>query len=725
MVAMNSTDNLNLGKDEQLKLLQLQQLHDWTSRHPSPDIEPNSADKLNLAQTIPDRWSLLSGVQLYDWQQSAVQQWFAEGNRGIIKVVTGAGKTMLALAAAERLQGVHRDLRIAIVVPTIVLLEQWREEISARSNLPASAIGVLGGGGNDQFDASHRILICVLNSASRKLPEQVRRLRLGERLLLIVDECHRAGATEMQKLFDVPRAFTLGLSATPERDDETDIDEEDSVRSEGEADQSVLEREIGPIVYEMTYAEAIGAGVLAPFGIEHYALSLSATERAKYTAISQEITDLRRELETGSRRGLALIRWCRSANGSKNPKARRLIGLISERKRLLYSSEQRFKAVDRLIHDAIVADANSRIIIFHESIAEVMALFARLRRLGYAVVAEHSEFPDRIRAQAISLFRQGIAQIIVSARSLIEGFNVPSADIGIIVAASSSVRQRIQTLGRLLRRSSDATADKKARLIVLFAADTVDEMIYEKADWHAFVGAERNEYFQWRDVESSEPESVSSAPRMYIPLDFELDPELLSPGNKYLGRLDGEIYSIDTTGTVFDGNRQPVIVDSDLSTKLSDFQVGGRFLVTPKRFHLVKLMGQADAVYLGQLKELPQRGSSPAAPPITDDLHVGSDYPINLAHGKTYSVLQRDKRLIAKKQRGRVSFVRSVDKEADPLKHSRLENIQQALLSVYQSGRQISKIFVNDLGHVGYLYQGQAYFVGIAPEGNAGFVLDD
>ena len=346
----------------------------------------------------------------------------------------------------------------------------------------------------------------------------------------------------MQRLFDVPRAFTLGLSATPERDDELDTDDEvNSVCTEGAADQSVLEREIGPIVYEMTYAEAINAGVLAPFGIEHYALSLNATERSKYTAISQEITDLRRELETGSRRGLALIRWCRSASGAKNPKARRLIGLISERKRLLYTSEQRFKAVDRLVHDALAADANSRIIIFHESIAEVMALFARLRRLGYAVVAEHSEFPDRLRAQAISLFRRGVAQIIVSARSLIEGFNVPSADIGIIVAASSSVRQRIQTLGRLLRRGADATEDKKARLIVLFAADTVDEMIYEKADWHAFVGAERNEYFHWKDVESSEPERVSSAPRVYIPGDVEIIPEHLLVGQKYPGRLDGEI----------------------------------------------------------------------------------------------------------------------------------------------------------------------------------------
>jgi hypothetical protein len=73
-------------------------------------------------------------------------------------------------------------------------------------------------------------------------------------------------------------------------------------------------------------------------------------------------------------------------------------------------------------------------------------------------------------------------------------------------------------------------------------------------------------------------------------------------------------------------------------------------------------MGQADALYLGQLKELPRPASS-SIPLVLDDLRPGSDYPLNLAHGKTYSVLQRDERLIAKKQGGRITFVRSLDKK--------------------------------------------------------------
>src|SRR6185312_6674115 len=111
-----------------------------------------------------------------------------------------------------------------------------------------------------------------------------------------------------------------------------------------------------------------------------------------------------------------------------------------------------------------------------------------------------------MRAESLRLFRKGTASVIVSAKSLIEGFNVPSADLGIIVAASASVRQRVQTLGRLLRRNrTQDGSEKQATLYVLYAAGTVDELIYEKADWEQFVGADRNDYFLWRSVNNSEP----------------------------------------------------------------------------------------------------------------------------------------------------------------------------------------------------------------------------
>jgi superfamily II DNA or RNA helicase len=716
---------LQLNAEEQLRLVQLLQVQSWSERL-AVRTGQAEGDEIPNDTRLPAKWQLLPNVVLYDWQKRAADSWFKNDRRGIIKVVTGAGKTTLALAIAQRLQEIDPDLRLAIVVPTVVLMEQWQEQLLT-SNLPRSAIGTLGGGTANRFDANKRILICVLNSAAQKLPELVNNANIASHLLLVVDECHRAGAAEMRKLFAAERAHTLGLSATPERDDDSDEwDLDENEKTSRLPSESILEREIGKIVFELTYAEAIRQGILPEFVVQHYALSLQPEEAREYNSISQEITDLRRELETPSRRGLALIRWCRSARGSKDKRAVRLISLTVERKQLLYRMKERLQAVEELIRSALAQNPESRVIIFHESISEVMRLFRSLQKAGYRVVAEHSELPDRLRAHAISLFRRDIASVIVSARSLIEGFNVPSADIGIIVAASSSVRQRIQTLGRLLRRPSNREETKQARLIVLYAVDTVDEMIYEKADWDAFIGAGRNEYYKWSDVRLTSPEKLAGPPRTYVPDDTELDPSTLNLGEEYPGRLVGKIYSVDVGGTIRDANGGPIQASEEAITLARGLKGGGKVLVTPARRFVVRLPrhgATGKAEFLGQLSG--EVEDAFAESDSTPTLVPGAEYPFRLAEGKTYSVLQRDSRLIAQKEKGTVRFVKSLGQETDPTKSARLRQIQNVLHDTYRSGRHISKVFVNYLGHVGYIYQGKAYFVGIAPEGSAGFTLEE
>ena len=76
-------------------------------------------------------------------------------------------------------------------------------------------------------------------------------------------------------------------------------------------------------------------------------------------------------------------------------------------------------------------------------------------------------------------------------------------------------------------------------------------------------------------------------------------------------------------------------------------------------------------------------------------------------------MLQRDKRLIAVKRKGQVIFVKYPNEVIDLQKRARLTAIQHALRYAYESGHLMSKIFVNHLGHVGYLHQGR---VGLPPK---------
>jgi superfamily II DNA or RNA helicase len=644
----------------------------------------------------------------------------------------------LALAIAEKLQKTTApDLRVAIVVPTVVLLDQWREEISARSNLPPKAIGLLGAGSDDAFNADTRILICVLNSAARKLPELVRKAGVGASLLLVVDECHRAGATEMQRVLTTERAFSLGLSATPER--ESDIAQRDGDLTEPLGDESygpiafddsILGRELGPVIFELSFADAIDLGVLPPFRIVHYGLALLPPESANYERISREITTLRQDLERPGRRGLGLIRWCRSKAAASNPSAARLLGLTAQRKRLLFQMAERTRATVRILSDAFAENPNSRAILFHESIEQVMALFLSLRAEGLPVVAEHSEFPDSMRTESLRLFRQGAAQIIVSARSLIEGFNVPTADLGIVVAASSSVRQRVQTLGRLLRKSrTHDGSEKNATLYVLYAADTVDELIYEKADWEEFVGAERNSYFLWPDVEHSTPLEVPAPPRRPALGEISVDPVSLRAGDTYPGDTDeGRDYTRDSQGTIRTGDGLLTEPDAELITILKQSRkAAGRFRITPVKRYVVELEKIGDSwrgVYLGTLSSPVREVRLDEDESARQNWQPGDVYPLARVSGKTFSVLQRDPRLIARKERGQARFVVPDNRVTDPEKRRALIQVQGFLGSVYKRGHRISKITVTKEGHVVYVFDNQAIFAGLAPEGADGFIFE-
>jgi len=594
----------------------------------------------------------------------------------------------------------------------------------------------MGGGHSDGFNDQIRIMICVLNSAAKKLPANVEQHNIGGDLLLIVDECHRAGAAEMRQVFATQRACSLGLSATPERADDPDPDSEAGASAElydepAPFSDSILGQELGPVVFELNYADAIRGGVLPPFRIVHYGLSLTPKERATYDAVSQRIKQLRTELERGNRRGLALIRWCRSRAGSQNPQAVQFLSLSNERKRLLYRMTERFEAVLAILREAFDRNPNSKVILFHEGIDEVMRLFGRLRESGYAVVAEHSEFPDAMRAESLRLFRQGIARVIVSARSLIEGFNVPSADLGIIVAASSSVRQRVQTLGRLLRRNrSEDGTEKQATLAVLYAAETVDELIYSKADWEQFVGADRNEYFVWTSARTTQPLPVEGPPRRPALDETQVDAESLVPGALYPGDSNaGPQYSMDTQGTIRSESGQLVEPHPQLPHILANLRrTGGRFRVTPRRRFVTRLEKVPEGwqtLFLGTL-EVPLKlvEGDPSHGVENGKLSPGDPYPLALVKGKEFSVLQRDKRLIALKSKGKVQFVVPADKLEDSGKSDALRQIQRTLAAVYKSGHQISRITVTASGDVVYVYENQAYYVGPAPEGAEGFLLE-
>jgi superfamily II DNA or RNA helicase len=717
-----TTDLLALTDEERLLRHNLETRKYWSEK----DLELTEGRVRPYHRTIiPPAWEMTKGIKLYDWQEECVSRWLQD-RRGTIKVVTGAGKTVLALAIIERLQAQNPDLYVAIVVPTIVLQEQWYKAILRNSNLPASALGRLGGGHSDAYKGDVRILLCVLKSASERLPALVKKTRVGTNLLLVVDECHRAGSPDMSKVFRTERAYNLGLSATPEREDhlEYGIGDEDQ-----QYNTSLLGRELGPIIYEMNVQEALTQGILPKFEIHHYGLPLSEVERERYESLSRRLRDVTTELrEVGHQHGFHDTNITRRAQSLVDRDdqlgivARQYIALVNERKRLLYNADLRSRATIEILKERFRKNPDTRAILFHESIESVMQLYYELLQQGFPVTVEHSMLTEGLREESIALFRQGIAKIILSAKSLIEGFNVPETDIAIIVASSASVRQRIQTIGRVLRRSKDS--DKIATIYVLYMHDTVDEVIYGKADWDNLLGAQRNRYFLW----SKEGALVEQerAPRAPLPSEDDISLDFLQIGDEYPGAYEGVEYSCDSDGNVFTANRELVLNPQGVPEAVRRVKGRfGRFKVTPRKRYILALVSDGDdwvVKFVGELRE-PFKTSTRQNTQSGLDVHqlkTGDPFPHEFV-GADYQTIyfkQSGGRAVLAKREGKGEvFARVGELATDREKGDDAERLLRVCNEYKRVYTQLNKLIVTNSRHVLFLKDGTYHYLSTLTSG--------
>ncbi len=368
----------------------------------------------------PAHWKPLS---LRPYQQDALAAWRAAGDRGVIVLPTGAGKTRAALAAMAALH-----VRTLCLVPTRVLLEQWENAIRAAYCGP---IGVLGDGQR----TLEAVTVTTFESAYRRMAT------LGNRFdLLVVDEVHHFGGGQRDEaLWMATAPARLGLTATPAPSERLDV-------------------LLGPVVYQLAIADLSGAH-LAPFSFVVLHAELTAEERACYAA---DAAIYLRELAAfkALAPGASWAEFRKSA--ARTTAGREAIDAWHRIKSLLG-----FPAAKRLrLRELLARHRPARTLVFTAD-----------TRTAYAIAREHLIMPitgeiDRVeREQALAHFRAGRLRTLVSARVLNEGLDVPDAEVAIIVSAALGARELIQRVGRVLRPAPD----KRAIVYELIAPNTLEE----------------------------------------------------------------------------------------------------------------------------------------------------------------------------------------------------------------------------------------------------------
>jgi superfamily II DNA or RNA helicase len=398
----------------------------------------------------------LPGRPLYPWQNECLKQWLENGRRGIVDAATGSGKTALALAAARLLAAESpAPVRVKIITPKIFLARQWRQEIENLLGAPRADTGIYYG---TQKDAPARpYMIYVLNSARRSIARHILAdMSDGYAVFLICDECHHFASEENRHVFDfLPFSnsnnyYAMGLSATPDCDHM----------------QEVLVPALGKPVFRYSIADAANDQVVAQYAVFNMAVSFAPDERLEYDDLTHKIAMLRtmlfRKLPASERvddSGFLLMLTRLSRRGDEiGDIARSLHLFYIRRKAIVHHAAARISAGVEILR---LLPADERVIVFSERIVTANALYAAVsKRFPSKAVLYHSELDTLAKKRALDRYASGERSIIICCRALDEGLNVPDTDTGIILSCSSGSRQRIQRIGRLLRKNSQGTPKK-------------------------------------------------------------------------------------------------------------------------------------------------------------------------------------------------------------------------------------------------------------------------
>ena len=369
------------------------------------------------------------------WQAEAVEVW-AKELRGIARVVTGGGKTVFSYLCLEKFFAEYSNGRAIIVVPTLALLDQWFVDICDATDLDEMEVACYSGGSRPEQPA--RINIVVLNTARRVAQE----LAQSSPTILIVDECHRAGAIENSRALKGFHEATLGLSATPERESDDGF-------------ESRIVPALGPIIHSYDYLEAKADGVIVDFKLINVEIGLDHDDVNWIPILS------------GERDGLARRNADPSEGQRLHEVASRKIARSTE-----HAMRVPWAAKLALCH------RGERVIIFHERVVSLERITNLLSKFGQNSVAYHSQLAESHRRDNLRLFRRGMVNMLVTCRALDEGANVPEANVAIVASSTSSTRQRIQRLGRVLR---PAPGKRHAIVYTLYAGEDQQARLAEEA----------------------------------------------------------------------------------------------------------------------------------------------------------------------------------------------------------------------------------------------------
>jgi superfamily II DNA or RNA helicase len=442
----------------------------------------------------------LTNKRLYTWQEEASEEWIKNKYKGTFEVATGCGKTKFALYNIQKLKEQHNDLKISVLVPTVVLMNNWYKNLVEELHIPTSEIVMVGDKNKYEPSDEKDIYIYIDKSAQKEDRFNCECLSLKSynslcytsRInFIIADECHHYVTENNINMFNNFKTLdiidplgvnycAMGLSATLPTD-----------FSGGK-----LKQYLGDVIYNYSFMKALRDKIISPINIVDVSYTFSLDENKKFQMLKNEFLKVEKELNEALTKyelevdGNWLRAWAyielkkykqfRSISDEKLYELEQLYGkdakeMHREWLRENFPNEEIYKIVSSYVNSyerlkrllLNIEDRKNRtielvrrhmfekVIIFGEYISDVKEIYLELvQEFGLEkVTIYHSDLDDEQKRQALHKIGLTTTRIVCVPTAFDEGMDIPDMSVGIIFQGKRSQRQQVQRLGRIMRKA--------------------------------------------------------------------------------------------------------------------------------------------------------------------------------------------------------------------------------------------------------------------------------
>ncbi len=464
----------------------------------------------------------------------------------------GFGKTEVAVRAAHRV--VSNGYQVAVLVPTTLLSEQHLETFKQRfENTPVIVAGLSrftsAKEATEIIKGLKRGTIDIVVGTHRLLAQEVEFKQLG---LLVIDEEHRFGVVQKEKLKALKTSGNMSLSSASNR----------SEKRAGRKNASSLEDKTASIADSL---ESILGNVIG----DKKPKEISAAPEHAIDVLSLSATPIPRTLY------MSMVGLRDISHIATPPMGRKPIQTV------LTPFEQ------VVVRDAILneIERGGKTFYIHDRVASIerRAHYLRLLVPEARIAVAHGQMPDHEIEEIMLGFEEGAFDVLIATTIVESGLDIPEANTILIERADRlGLAQLYQLRGRVGRRSTEAyaylfypprlteTAERRlwaiADLADLGSGHLLAEKDMEIRGIGNILGAEQHGHIQLVSLEvytellaeaiaKLKGEAKTEPPRLAIDLavDARLTPEYLAAEVErieYYGRLSestslGEIAKVE------------------------------------------------------------------------------------------------------------------------------------------------------------------------------------